>query len=285
MQVDLRSYDLVVVNSSGGKDSQAMLDVVARQAEAEGVSDRVVVLHCDLGDVEWDGTLELAEQQADHYDLEFTVERHAKGLLARVEERRQWPGPTTRYCTSELKTGMAKRATTRLLRERGLDKATTGRQALVLHTLGLRRAESPARSKKPTFVEAGPGSSGNRRIDRWLPIHHYSDADVWETIKASGVPYHPVYDEGMLRLSCSLCFLASEGALMKAVLLRPDLADRYVALEQRIGHSFRSDTTIEAIVVEARRRQAAGEPLPPITAWSETGGAACSSQMALDVAA
>jgi 3'-phosphoadenosine 5'-phosphosulfate sulfotransferase (PAPS reductase)/FAD synthetase len=148
---DLTAYDLIVVNSSAGKDSQAMLDVVAGLAADQGVTDRVVVLHCDLGEVEWDGTVELAQEQAEAYGLPFTTEAHAKGLLERVRERRMWPGPTTRFCTSELKTGMARRATTRLLVERGLDKKTTGRQAKVLHTLGLRAAESPARAKKATF--------------------------------------------------------------------------------------------------------------------------------------
>lgn len=271
--MDLTTYDLIVVNSSAGKDSQAMLDVVAELAAEQGVTDRVVVLHCDLGEVEWEGTLELARTQAEHYPLPFTVERHAKGLLARVLERGKWPGPTTRYCTSELKTGMAKRATTRLLLERGLDRKTTGRQAKVLHTLGLRAAESPARAKKVTFEEGIAGTSGARRMDRWLPIHGFSDAQVWDRIARSGVPYHPVYDQGMPRLSCSMCFLASPGALMLAALLRPAMADRYVEVERTIGHDFRSDFSIESIVVEARRRQAAGEPLPEITVWSETGGA------------
>lgn len=46
---DLRSYDVLLVNSSGGKDSQAMLDHVVRLAREAGVADRIVVVHCDLG--------------------------------------------------------------------------------------------------------------------------------------------------------------------------------------------------------------------------------------------
>ena len=42
---DLTTYDQILVNSSAGKDSQAMLDVVNEQAEAAGVKDRVVVVH------------------------------------------------------------------------------------------------------------------------------------------------------------------------------------------------------------------------------------------------
>ncbi len=58
---DLSSYDVILVNSSGGKDSQAMLDHVADLAGAAGVRNRVVVLHCDLGHVEWPGALQVSE--------------------------------------------------------------------------------------------------------------------------------------------------------------------------------------------------------------------------------
>jgi predicted phosphoadenosine phosphosulfate sulfurtransferase len=44
----LRDYDWLVVNSSAGKDSQAMLDMVAQQAKDERVLDRLVVVHADL---------------------------------------------------------------------------------------------------------------------------------------------------------------------------------------------------------------------------------------------
>lgn len=44
----LTDYDVILVNSSAGKDSQASLDVVVEQARAAGVLDRVVVVHADL---------------------------------------------------------------------------------------------------------------------------------------------------------------------------------------------------------------------------------------------
>ena len=60
---DLSSYDWILVNSSAGKDSQAMLDYMVEQCDAQGVSrDRIVVVHCDLGRVEWAGTAALARR-------------------------------------------------------------------------------------------------------------------------------------------------------------------------------------------------------------------------------
>jgi hypothetical protein len=56
----LTDYDVILVNSSAGKDSQATLDVVAGAARETRVLDRLVVVYADLGDAEWDGVPELA---------------------------------------------------------------------------------------------------------------------------------------------------------------------------------------------------------------------------------
>lgn len=54
--ISLVDYDCIVISSSGGKDSQAMLAHVHAQAVLQGVEDRLVVVHADLGDMEWPGT-------------------------------------------------------------------------------------------------------------------------------------------------------------------------------------------------------------------------------------
>jgi len=43
------SYDLIVVNTSAGKDGQAMIDQVVGIARAAGAADRMVAVHADLG--------------------------------------------------------------------------------------------------------------------------------------------------------------------------------------------------------------------------------------------
>ena len=110
MTPDLKSYRWIVVNSSGGKDSQTALAEVIRQTDALGISrDRIVVSHQDLGHVEWAGTVQLAREQAEHYGLRFEVARYRNikgqslGLLGYVRQRRKWPSPSNRYCTSEFK--------------------------------------------------------------------------------------------------------------------------------------------------------------------------------------
>ena len=71
--VNLRDYDIILINTSAGKDSQAMLDHVVALAKEAGVMDRLVAVHCDLGRVEWQGTRELAEAQTKHRGIRFEV--------------------------------------------------------------------------------------------------------------------------------------------------------------------------------------------------------------------
>src|SRR5262245_51564663 len=105
MLPDLTSYHWIVLNSSAGKDSQAMLDFVVEQCDQAGVSrQRLVVAHADLGRVEWPGTRELAEAQARHYGLAFyAVQRPQGDLLDHIRKRGMFPSPAARYCTSDHK--------------------------------------------------------------------------------------------------------------------------------------------------------------------------------------
>jgi 3'-phosphoadenosine 5'-phosphosulfate sulfotransferase (PAPS reductase)/FAD synthetase len=246
---DLTNADVILVNSSGGKDSQAMLDYVAELVTAAGVLDRVTVLHCDLGHVEWPGTRELAEQQAAHYGFRFEVRKRTQGpLLEQVRQRGMWPSSAARYCTSDQKRGPARKLITELVAELDIE----GRPATVLNCLGLRAEESAGRAKKPVLAVDPAATSGRRTVTTWHPILHWTEAQVWERIKKSGVPHHPAYDAGMRRLSCSLCVLASKEDLVLAARLRPELAAEYAELEAEIGHRFRMDMSMADIICAAR---------------------------------
>ncbi|OZM70755.1 hypothetical protein CFN78_24135 [Amycolatopsis antarctica] len=94
-------------------------------------------------------------------------------------------------------------------------------------------------------------SSGRREVCTWLPIHEWAETEVWQHIRASGVPYHPAYDAGMTRLSCSLCIFGSRADLLRAARLRPDLAAEYARVEDEIGHRFRNDLSMAEIIAAA----------------------------------
>jgi 3'-phosphoadenosine 5'-phosphosulfate sulfotransferase (PAPS reductase)/FAD synthetase len=254
---DLASFDVILINSSAGKDSQAMLSRVVSLVDAADVDrSRIVVVHDDLGRVEWAGTRELAERQAAAYGLRFEVVHRTKGdLLDQIEERGMFPSSTARYCTSDQKTAQVLKLMTRLAAQHRQAQAQTGvevfRPIRILNCLGMRAQESPARAKKSPFGRDKQASNGRREVTRWLPIFDWTIEQVWATIRESGLPYHSAYDAGMPRLSCVLCVLAGRKELVIGARLNPDLTREYVALEARIGHTFKANLSIAEIAAEA----------------------------------
>tara|TARA_Y100001951_G_C11227207_1_gene232403 strand:+ start:55 stop:852 length:798 start_codon:yes stop_codon:yes gene_type:complete len=242
----LTDYDLIILNSSAGKDSQAMIDYVMGLVDAVNYpKDRIVVAHADLGRIEWNGTIELGKEQADHYNLRFeTMKRPQGDLLEHVYARKMWPSSSARYCTSDHKRGQISKIVTKLTDE---VRGDSNKQIKILNCLGIRAQESPARAKKASFSRDNRLSNGKRAVDTWYPIFEWTEKEVWDTIKASGVSYHPAYDAGMPRLSCQFCVFAPKAALIIAGKANPELLDEYVKCEEEIGHTFRQDFSIAEV--------------------------------------
>ncbi len=260
----LSSYSWVVVNSSAGKDSQCMLDFVVEQVDRVGVPrSRLVVAHADLGRVEWPGTRELAEVQARHYGLEFFAVKRPQGdLLDHIAKRGMFPSPRARYCTSNHKRGPVMTLFTLLVR-RSL-RAGARPPIRLLNCMGMRAEESCARAQRRPFAVNGQASNGLRWVDDWLPIHGWTTAQVWDRIRASGVPYHRAYDLGLPRLSCCFCIFAPRSALLLAGKHNPELLAEYVRVERRTGHRFR----VELSLAQVQQAVQQGERPGPVQDWA-----------------
>jgi 3'-phosphoadenosine 5'-phosphosulfate sulfotransferase (PAPS reductase)/FAD synthetase len=261
---DLARYRWVALSSSGGKDSQAMLDFVVEQADRARVPrGRLVVAHADLGRVEWPGTRELAEEQARHYGLAFhAVSRPQGDLLDHIARRRMFPSPTARYCTSDHKRNQVFRILTRLAAQARAEGVPA--PVPILSCLGLRAEESPARARRRPLTRDLRASNGRRAVDVWLPLHDRTAAQVWARIRASGVRHHPAYDLGMPRLSCCFCILAPRSALLLAGAHNPQLLAEYVAVERAVGHAFRQELPLADVQAALRR----GERPGPVRDWA-----------------
>lgn len=284
-------YDLIVLNSSGGKDSQAMIDYMIELADAHGYPhEKLVVVHADLGRVEWKGTKELAKEQADHYGLRFEVGRRTRGdLLDHIKHRGKFPDAARRYCTSDHKRSPIGKVLTKLAGEiRASDPVTfsrgytteigpdgkkvrkqKGRPVKILSTLGIRSKESPNRAKMSSFSWNKYHSGGfSKQVWNWFPIFNWDLDAVWNRIKASGVRHHPAYDLGMSRLSCVFCVFAPKSALMIAGRENPNLLDEYVKVEAEIGHDFRHGFKIASIKEALENDDAELVGAEDIKSWS-----------------
>lgn len=237
---DLDTYDVILVNTSAGKDSLVMADVIY---ELLGNDPRIVAVHADLGEMEWPDTRALAERQIARYGWRFIATERTDGLslLDGIERRGMWPSASARYCTSDWKRGPIRRIMTQLAREHA--PSTPCR---ILSCLGFRAEESRARSLRPVLA-ANPSASTKttKHVDEWLPVFRWTANDVWRRIHAGGLEYHPAYDlAGVTRLSCTFCVLAGTEQLEAGIAARPDLAARYAEAEKRMGHTFRHGWSI-----------------------------------------
>ncbi|MEZ4672300.1 MAG: phosphoadenosine phosphosulfate reductase family protein [Anaerolineae bacterium] len=77
--------------------------------------------------------------------------------------------------------------------------------------MGLRAQESQTRASDPVFSLRTDTSAltKGRFVYDWLPIHDWTETDVWDCIRRHGNIHHEAYSLGNHRLSCALCVLAS----------------------------------------------------------------------------
>lgn len=208
---------IFVVNHSGGKDSQAMYLKIRKHVPF----DQIVIIHADLGDVEWDGAIEHIKNTTNNEPIH--VCRSRRGLLQMIEERGMFPSPSQRQCTSDLKRGPIERT----IRQMGIK--------LIVNCMGMRSQESPGRSKLSPFKYSERNSRNSREWYDWLPIHSLSTDKVFENIAAAGQKPHWVYAAGMSRFSCCFCIMSNKADLTTAAKLNPILYLKYVNLEKSTG--------------------------------------------------
>lgn len=244
--MNLHDFNIVVINSSGGKDSLCALWEINRLAEEQAYDkSNVFVSHQDLQHMEWIGTKELAKKQAEHFGFNFVVSmrRRANGdtetLLDYVRRRKKWPSNKQRYCTSDFKRGPGARVVTSLTKS--IDKSR------VLYIFGFRADESPARAKKPVMSVHKKLTTKNREVIEWLCIHDWTTKHVWQVIHENKLPYHPAYDLGMPRLSCVICIFSPFDALVLAGIHNRTLLDEYIDTEDEIGHTFRENFSLHEV--------------------------------------
>lgn len=244
--IDLSKFDLIVINSSGGKDSVCAIFEICRLAKEQSFPfDRIHVSHQDLGKVEWEGTFDLVKEQCTFFGLQFHFSKrrnragYNENLLEYIERRGFFPSNTQRFCTSDFKRGPGQRVVTKLGNEYQAKN--------ILYVFGFRASESPSRKKKQVFVLNKLLTNSKRKVYDFLPIHDWTTKKVWETIKQNKLPYHYAYKLGMPRLSCVFCIFSPLDALVVAGKENPELLEEYVRVEKKIGHSFRQNLSLESV--------------------------------------
>lgn len=191
-------------------------------------SSRLIVIHAHLPEVEWSGTIDFIRSNS--IGLRVEVCQATKTFFEMVEHRQMFPSKNYRQCTSDLKRGPLTKLGRALSAEYG--------NKLIVNCMGLRAEESESRANKRTVKKSKVNSVAGRTWIEWLPIHKWSEKRVFQTIANAGEKPFWTYGEGMKRKSCSFCIMGCLNDLRISARLRPELFEKIVATEKRIGHTL-----------------------------------------------
>jgi 3'-phosphoadenosine 5'-phosphosulfate sulfotransferase (PAPS reductase)/FAD synthetase len=258
----------LLISISGGKDSDAMCELLPDLHKARGWTGPIALIHADLKDSEWSITTQYIKARAETLQLPLYITTRSQGsLLQQMQQRHEkrpdappFPSAAARYCTADHK----RTPLDILIRQ-------YRPMGLAVCAIGIRAEESPARARKPVYQIREKASNRIRWVYDWLPLFNFTLADVWDTLgiglaelrsiqqrvktlRAGGYspeqimreledtfPYHPAYALGNDRLSCSLCILASRGDLHNGAELHQDYYRSLVQLEIDSGFTFRQN--------------------------------------------
>lgn len=208
---------VVAIGVSGGKDSDAVALAVAAHLDLRGHCGPRVLIHSDLGRVEWQDSLPSCERLAARLGMELMVVRRTAGdMLARWQGRwaanvaryenlscvtliLPWSTPSMRFCTSELKADVICRA----LRKRWPTQD-------ILNVTGIRRQESSSRAKMPVSAPLGKLQRKTAAGVSWNAVIEWKLEDVFGEIADAGLSLHQAYTVyGASRVSCAYCIMST----------------------------------------------------------------------------
>jgi len=231
----------VAIGVSGGKDSQAAALATFEHLDVVGHTGPRLLIHSDLGRLEWKDSLPVCERLAKHLGTDLIVVRKGD-LMDRWNSRWRsslrryanletvvlvppWSTPSMRFCTSEFKTHII-----------GAELRRRFRGRPIINVTGVRREESLARAK---------GSIASWDADRktitWRPISDWTVEQVFSRINSRGLALHPAYTvHGLSRVSCKRCIMQNKQDQLRAssVSETVDIDREIVGLEIRSTFAF-----------------------------------------------
>jgi len=277
----LNSYERIVVAFSGGKDSIAcfldLLECGADRSKIELWHHRVDGWDGDLMD--WPCTNAYCEAFAAAFGvpLYFTwKEGGFEGEMLRENSRTrpisfQAPQPdgsvkvvttggtggkeSTRLAFPQVSADLSVRWCSAYLK---IDNARTAlrnqerfNHSRTLFLSGERAEESPGRAGYATFepddADLRHSPKLARHIDRYRPVHRFSEVEVWAIVERWRINPHPSYRLGWSRCSCANCLFNGADEFASIRQIAPRKFGRVDGYEKQFGRTIKRDISLSAL--------------------------------------
>lgn len=194
---------------SGGKDSI----VVKRLCELAGVPYTARFSRTSVDPPEL-----LKYIRTEHNDV--IVEKPRITMFQLIIKKGFPPTRLCRYCCQEFK-----------------ERNVCGRGDGIMTVTGVRKAESPRRKSRSKYESC----QADKGVYFFHPIVNWTDDQVWEFIIDEHLPYCQLYDEGMSRIGCVGCPLASSSKIEAEFRRFPNFEKAYLWAFEKMLEGRRFD--------------------------------------------
>lgn len=275
--LDLDSYSRIIVAFSGGKDSIAC---VLHLLELGVPRERIELWHHDVdgregsGLMDWPCTRAYCQAFADALELrllfswkqggfEREMLREAEktqpiswqnpngsvttmgGKRGKLDTRRKFPQVSgdlsVRWCSAYLKIDVCTRA---------INNSARFKHTRTLVVSGERAEESAARAAYAEFETDradGRDTKHRRHVDRWRPVHGWSERDVWLALARWRIRPHPCYWLGFGRCSCMPCIFGGPDQWATVRSLDPERFAKLAAYETEFGVTLKRKVSLPVL--------------------------------------
>lgn len=262
----------LLVSLSGGKDSTAVLLWLKEQ----GALDRCHFVFADTG---WEHPEvyryldEVVDPLCDGRLVRVRSSKYPGGMADLVRTKGAFPAATRKFCTQELKQ-FPIRDHIRSLRADGHD---------VINVIGIRAAESKARSK---FEMWGCGGPMGPDVDVWRPLIDWTVQDVIDIHARHNIAPCSLYlrkDRPSKRVGCWPCIRSRKSEIAAVAETTPWRIDEIRALEasvlnskkDRLGDDYDPDARAAVPTffqpLEQSDRELGSYPIDKAVSWALTG--------------